>query len=128
MRTRHPIAARLHRRGLRYRVRVRRSVITALALALAACGGGGDDLDVRIDSGRLQGVYQGDARAFLGVPYAAPPVGDQRWRPPQPAPPFDGVFAATSLGIQCPQTFSLAGPGGEEDCLFLNVWAPRGGA
>jgi para-nitrobenzyl esterase len=95
-------------------------------LLLAACGGSGDELTITIDSGTLHGVLQGETRAFLGVPYAAPPVGPLRWKPPQPAIPFDGTREAIAVGSQCPQSFSLAGPGGEEDCLFLNVWTPRG--
>ena len=94
-------------------------------LLLAACGGG-DELVVTIDTGTLHGIRQGETRAFLGIPYAAPPVGELRWRPPQPAIPFDGTRESIQIGSQCPQSFSLAGPGGDEDCLFLNVWTPRG--
>jgi para-nitrobenzyl esterase len=95
-----------------------------LTLAITACGSEANDLEVRIDTGTIRGVHQGDARAFLGIPYAAPPVGDNRWKPPQPALPIDGILDTVQVGLQCPQTFSLAGPGGEEDCLFVNVWTP----
>lgn len=94
------------------------------ALALAACGDERDPLEVEIDTGVLHGIAQGGTRAFLGIPYAAPPVGADRWRPPQPALPWDGVREALSVGVQCPQTLSLTGAGGSEDCLFVNVWTP----
>ncbi len=98
-----------------------------LALAvLVACGDDPDELRVQIDTGVIHGRLDGNARAFLGIPYAAPPVGELRWKPPQPALPLSGVFDAIETGVQCPQTFSLSGPGGSEDCLFVNVWAPRG--
>ncbi len=96
-----------------------------LLLVLAACGGGDrDPLEVQTDSGGVRGVMQGETRAFLGVPYAAPPVGELRWRPPQRAAAWEGVRDAVQTGLQCPQSFSLGGPGGDEDCLFVNVWSP----
>src|SRR5262245_2443383 len=94
-----------------------------VALFIAACGEP-NELEIEIDNGTIRGVYQDETRAFLGIPYAAPPVGDLRWKPPKPAPSFDGIRDANQIGLQCPQTFSLAGPGGDEDCLFINVWAP----
>jgi para-nitrobenzyl esterase len=97
-----------------------------VALALCACGDDIDELTIRIDTGVIRGKLDGETRAFLGVPYAAPPVGADRWKPPAPALPLEGVYDAIQTGIQCPQSFSLAGPGGAEDCLFVNVWAPRG--
>ena len=68
-------------------------------------------------------------RAFLGLPYAAPPVGDLRWKAPQPAAKWKGERDATKFGAHCAQgrvfedmVFQDAGP--SEDCLFLNVYAP----
>ncbi len=61
-----------------------------------------------------------------GVPYAAPPVGDLRWRPPQPPAPWSGVRAATAFASQCPQIADGGTITGAEDCLYLNVWAPAG--
>ena len=95
-------------------------------LALAACGDDGNPLEVKIDTGVIVGVDQMGVRAWLGVPYAAPPVGDLRWKRPERAAPWDAPFDAVQTGIQCPQTFSIGGPGGSEDCLFVNVWSPRG--
>jgi para-nitrobenzyl esterase len=95
------------------------------ALIAGGCGGGErDELEVDIDTGVLRGVRHGATRAFLGVPYAAPPVGAARWKPPAAPERWSGVRDALAVGVQCPQAFSLAGPGGEEDCLFVNVWTP----
>ena len=77
--------------------------------------------------GRLRGQAAGTIDEFLGIPYAAPPVGPLRWRPPQPAAHWTGVRAATAFGPHCPQTgspFGLASM--SENCLFLNVYAPAG--
>ncbi len=61
---------------------------------------------VKIDAGKLQGVWTPDAphvAAFLGVPYAAQPVDNLRWRPPQPPPTWTGIREATRYGPACPQ-------------------------
>ncbi|KAI1265191.1 alpha/beta-hydrolase [Xylariaceae sp. FL1019] len=85
---------------------------------------------IEIESGLLSGTCQHNGtRAFLGVPYAAPPVRELRWRPPQPLSPWSGVRPAHEFGASCiqphPPTNSIF-YGGEtefsEDCLFLNVW------
>ena len=85
---------------------------------------------VRLDSGLVSGIAGSDAgvRAFLGIPYAAPPVGQLRWRPPQPPAHWDGVRKADQFGAMCMQSaFRGANPSANppkisEDCLFLNVW------
>ena len=74
-------------------------------------------------------VSGGAVDEFLGIPYAAPPVGALRWQPPQPAASWSGVRDATQFAPHCPQ---LAGPFGQastsENCLYLNVFTPRAGA
>jgi para-nitrobenzyl esterase len=90
---------------------------------------------VRIPQGALSGIRQGAADAYLGVPYAAPPVGRYRWRAPQPAPYWPGVRPATRFAASCWQVLSPAGIGpwsheylpqgpAREDCLYLNIWTP----
>ena len=82
---------------------------------------------VETGSGAVRGVSAGGVDSFLGIPYAAPPVGDLRWSPPQPAAPWDGVRAAEAYGNRCPATESPNGPRSEtEDCLFVNVQRPAG--
>ena len=81
--------------------------------------------EVKTASGVVRGVIAGDVAAFKGIPYAAPPVGEFRWRPPQPVKPWKEVRDASKDCADCPQR---AWPGStaiqSEDCLFLNVWAP----
>ena len=92
------------------------------------------DIEVAIDSGRLVGTRSAGIESFRGVPFAAPPVGELRWREPQPMPPWQGARLAREFGSACIQKpgLSLAN-GGEpgalsEDCLYLNVSAPAGPA
>ena len=74
--------------------------------------------------GPLKGIEVPGIDEFLGIPYAAPPVGNLRWRPPQPHASWQGVFDATHLGSFCPQPDNTGGTLGSEDCLFLNVYRP----
>ncbi|MGH9616740.1 MAG: carboxylesterase/lipase family protein [Acidobacteriaceae bacterium] len=90
-----------------------------------------DGLTVATDRGTVQGILSADGqvRAFLGIPYAAPPVGPLRWKPPQPAAKWSGVRSATAFGSRCmqPKLFPdmiFRDPGQSEDCLTLNVWTP----
>ena len=84
---------------------------------------------LRIDSGVLSGAAAGEGvSAWLGLPYAAAPVGDLRWRPPAPAMPWRGVRPASAFAPACMQK-GVSMPGEtptttSEDCLYLNVWAP----
>lgn len=77
-------------------------------------------------AGRLRGRRQGEGAVFLGIPYAAPPVGPLRWCPPQPVAAWDGVRDALAFGPDCPQPATVwsRAPGQSEDCLYLNVWTP----
>lgn len=77
--------------------------------------------------GAVRGVITGTAEEFLGIPYAAPPVGPLRWRPPQPPEPWQGVRDATNFAPHCPQPPTPFGTAStSEDCLYLNVFAPLG--
>lgn len=93
--------------------------------------------NIEIESGRLQGVACGwpSITAYYGIPYAAPPVGDLRWRPPQPADSWEGVRDCARPGPRCPQLgvgkgsfyereFYPVEEPMDEDCLYLNVWTP----
>jgi para-nitrobenzyl esterase len=100
----------------------------ASAATTRASGGGGGSLVVGTADGLIRGTTAGTTREFLGVPYAAPPVGNLRWQPPQPAASWPGVRAAASFAPHCPQSaspFGLAST--SEDCLYLNVYTPPGG-
>ena len=73
-------------------------------------------------SGQLQGIVDGNLVAFRGIPYAAPPIGDLRWRPPTPPPSWQGIRDASKFGNVCPQAGSGGQMIGDEDCLTLNVF------
>src|SRR5271170_3819946 len=76
-------------------------------------------------NGAVRGLANGAVDEFLGIPYAAPPVGALRWRPPQPAASWPGVRDATKFAPHCPQPASPFGQASiSEDCLFLNVFTP----
>ncbi len=86
---------------------------------------------VQTDKGEVEGAYTADQHviAFKGIPYTAPPVGDLRWKPPQPAAKWKRIRPAKDFGNHCIQSTSYPDmvfhdPGASEDCLTLNVWAP----
>lgn len=83
---------------------------------------------VQTNQGPVQGIIKNGVAEFLGIPYAAPPVGNLRWRPPQPHQPWSQVLNATKFGPICLQTTTTpySGPANEnEDCLYLNVFTPQ---
>ena len=87
-------------------------------------------LIVNTTSGKVRGVDEGNVSVFRGIPYAAPPVGDFRWRPPQPVKPWDEVLDANKYGSNCAQggwgaPAGTIQEGSSEDCLYLNLWLPK---
>jgi para-nitrobenzyl esterase len=80
---------------------------------------------VRVDTGLISGTSgrSAEIRVFKGIPFAAAPVGELRWRTPQPAAHWDGVRKADQFGPRCMQGGGPNAPPTSEDCLFLNVWA-----
>ena len=113
------------------------AAVLAAATGTVAIGGE----TVRTESGLISGTagdHEARVRVFKGIPYAAPPVGRLRWRPPQPATPWTGVRAADHFSPVCPQpprtgVAALLGTSqrlgaSSEDCLYLNVWTTGGSA
>ena len=103
--------------------------------AVASPASGGASPIVHVNDGLVRGTAAGAVDEFLGIPYAAPPTGNLRWRPPAPPASWAGVRDATQFGPSCPQAttrnpFLPPGPI-SEDCLYLNVYTPaardRGG-
>jgi len=92
-----------------------------LVFAGIAAGAGLDSI-VKLDSGLVAGAGT-TIRSYKGIPYAAPPTGDLRWKPPQPVKPWKGVRVAVDYANICPQMPFFPGPQ-NEDCLALNVWTP----
>jgi len=82
---------------------------------------------VRTDRGPVEGLALGATRAFLGIPFAAPPVGNLRWKPPVPHAPWTATRMATEKGPACAQQNPVTqkyDSSSQEDCLTLNVWTP----
>jgi para-nitrobenzyl esterase len=99
------------------------------AVVSAPLLGMGSTPQVQTSAGTVEGKDDGTVRAFLGIPYAAPPVGDMRWKAPAPAAKWSGVRKATEFGSHCLQAdvygdMVFHDAGGSEDCLSLNVWVP----
>ena len=115
----------------------------AESLSLAGCGGssgGGNHAKateqacatdvtptaglVVTEQGALQGIRSGATYAFKGIPYAQPPVGSLRFKPPEPPGCSDGIREGNAFGNKCPQLDSSGKLIGNEDCLYLNIWKP----
>lgn len=101
------------------------SLLGMLSLAHA------DPLKVKTEQGKVKGktINDGKVKAFLGLPYAAPPVGDLRWKAPQPPAKWKGQRDGSKFGSRCAQLhvfedMVFQDPGPSEDCLYLNVYAP----
>ncbi|NGY64842.1 carboxylesterase family protein [Lentzea sp. NEAU-D13] len=112
--------------------RILTAVLTAaLALALVqvpAAGAAGDGRVVKTDKGAVAGTVTSTYRTFGNIPFAAPPVGENRWKDPRPVAPWQGVRDATTPAPMCAQNPDLGQPTGSEteDCLYLNVTTPAG--
>lgn len=107
---------------------MRTCALTA-ALILAPLGQMATAQPVQVTGGALAGASEDGVTVFKGIPYAAAPVGENRWRAPQPAPGWAGVRAATSFGHDCaqapfPPDAAPIETTPAEDCLYLNVWKP----
>ncbi len=116
----------MHLLSFRFQVAALSFVLLAAGVAKAS-----NPLQVKTDNGKVEGALTTDGKvvAFEGIPFAAPPVGDLRWQPPQPAAKWKGVRAAKEFGSHCLQSVTYKDmvfhdPGPSEDCLTLNVWAP----
>src|SRR6516165_3183837 len=97
-------------------------VMSMLCLPLMGATSGLETI-VKTESGLVAG--SGTAiRVYKGIPYAAPPVGELRWKPPQPVTPWAGVRVAKSFSPVCPQSERLNLGVQSEDCLKLNIWTP----
>ena len=108
------------------RILTLRVAALALSSCVAALGFAGPSLAqdgpiVDLAAGAVQGSA-GDVVSFMGIPYAAPPTGPLRWKAPQPAERWEGVLEATAFGPACMQQGDREM---SEDCLYVNVWAPR---
>ncbi len=113
-----------------------RVVCVALAVAMTAgCTRGQQETEpaesdpalVQTAAGAVRGVIAEDHRFFAGIPYAAPPIGELRWKPPEEALKWDGIREARHLGPRCIQDLAgdiELGRQTDEDCLTLNVWTP----
>src|ERR1700733_3074289 len=106
-------------------------VIAAFVAVFFGVASFGAQVQVRTEAGLVAGTHSADGKVviFKGIPFAAPPVGELRWKEPQPVSPWKGVSKATEFGARCMQAliyedmvFRDAGP--SEDCLYLNVWTP----
>jgi len=100
--------------------------VVALALGMfSGCGTTQTSLNVvQLDSGKVSGVQQSGTWSYLGIPYAKPPVGNLRWKPPEPPAAWSGTRACTQYGATCPQPPGAVPFKMNEDCLYLNVWTP----
>lgn len=98
----------------------------ALLAVLVGCSDDpGNPLRVELDTGVVIGLDRDTVIEFMRIPYAAPPVGDLRFKPPQPPEPWSEERELIDLADPCPQGVSFGGAG-VEDCLYVNVWVPKG--
>ena len=103
-------------------------VLLAIAIAAAPLMSAAADSTVKVEQGLLKGTVEQGLTVYRGVPFAAPPIGDLRWRAPKPAASWEGVRNADKFAPECVQGGftppGQAAPAMSEDCLYLNVWTP----
>jgi para-nitrobenzyl esterase len=113
---------------------MRGACLGTISAALVACAAAGavraqSNPIVAVTGGQVRGAAQGGGAVFKGIPFAAPPTGERRWREPMAVPPWSGVRDATTFGAVCAQIptpiVGDAGKAASEDCLFLNVWTTQ---
>jgi para-nitrobenzyl esterase len=108
---------------------MRAIIAVLLVCAAAAASRAQSDPLVTVTGGQIRGTTLAGGAAFKGIPFAAPPTGERRWREPMPVQPWSGVRDATRFGAICPQAPSpIVGEAiktASEDCLFLNVWTAQ---
>ena len=111
-----------------------RAYVVFCALVLLPSAGVADDVNVSIDSGQLLGEAKNGVVQFKGIPYATPPIGARRWRPPEPPASWTGVRRAVAFSPECVQNprgsvsvYSRPQEPISEDCLYLNVWSTNVG-
>lgn len=101
-------------------------LLSVLSSLFTGCGSAQVPV-VGLDSGKVSGAAVSGLDRYLGIPYAAPPMGELRWRPPQPVESWEGVKSCTKVGPDCPQIALVPKKKPQpqsEDCLYLNVWTP----
>src|ERR1035437_2180028 len=98
-------------------------LIATLFMFAAGLGVAQQPAPVGVEHGLVQGTSEDGLTVYRGIPFAAPPVGDLRWRASQPAAKWEGMRQATKFGPS-PIQGTRNGPGMSEDCLYLNVWTP----
>ena len=101
-------------------------VLLVLIFLAGACGSPSLTTTVEVTGGTIEGVEKDGIFSYKGIPFAAPPVGDLRWKPPAPVQPWTGVTKADAFGLACMQAANSMGNSApvSEDCLYLNVWTP----
>ena len=112
-------------------------LISTFAFALFSCSSNVSEFYgipvASITGGEIEGTVVDGLSIFKGIPFAAPPLGELRWKTPQPVVPWTGVKQTVAFGNSCMQDISMARSMGDtseisEDCLYLNVWSPAAGA
>ena len=115
------------------KIRMKRNLFFLLLLTLTASVAfaqlNGEDPRVKIANGTVEGINESGIKTFKGVPFAAPPAGDLRWKEPQPVKDWTGVRKADKFGPRAMQLpvfgdMNFRSDGMNEDCLYLNVWTP----